>query len=146
MMSRGGRPESNGFTLIELMIVVAIVALLSAIALPSYQEHVIKSRRAEGKAVIMQAAQGLERCYTQFGRYNADQCATAVLLSGGGIIPSEGDWYHVSGSFGVDGQSFALAAAPQNAQTKDSKCGILSLDNLGIKGFSGSGTVHSCWG
>lgn len=82
----------GGFTLIELMVVVAIVAILATIAYPSYEEQVRKTRRAEGKVALNEVASRLERCFTRFNAYNAAGC------SGVDQMTSENDWYRVSAS------------------------------------------------
>lgn len=138
-----GRP-TGGFSLIELMIAIAIVALLVGIAIPSYTEYVVRSNRAEGKSVLMDAAQSLERCYSRFGAYNNTNCT--------GIFPitSENDWYVVSapseGDIGPN--SFLLEAVPQGTQaTRDTKCGTLTLDHVGRRGVDddATGTASDCW-
>jgi type IV pilus assembly protein PilE len=70
----------KGFTLIELVIVVAIVAILATIAYPSYQDSVRKSRRADAKGVLMEAAQWMERFYTENNRYDQTRAGVAVAL------------------------------------------------------------------
>lgn len=69
-----------GFTLIELMIVVAIVAILSAVAYPSYKEYIAKGRRAEMKTVLLSAQQWMERFYTENYRYDKDSADANVAL------------------------------------------------------------------
>ena len=77
----------NGFTLIELMIVVAIIGILAAIAIPMYSDYVTRSRRADGQAKLMQVAQELERCYTQFSKYDDDNCSVSAS---GTVISAQG--------------------------------------------------------
>ncbi|HXH03939.1 MAG TPA: type IV pilin protein [Candidatus Competibacteraceae bacterium] len=136
------RQPMRGFTLIELMIAVAVVAILAAIAYPSYQEQVLKSRRAEGKALIMNMAQSLERCYTRFSRYDDPGCAIATTLTGAGQA-SEGGWYLATGV--INRNDFTLTAAPRKGQTKDSACGSLTLTHSGIRNITGSGSASTCW-
>ena len=71
------RNTQRGFTLIELMIVVAIIGILAAIAVPQYLDYVTRSRRADGQSTLLQVAQALERCYTQFSAYNNTSCAVS---------------------------------------------------------------------
>ena len=73
------RPN-HGFTLIELMSVVAIIAIISAVALPSYQKHVTKTHRADAQKHLLEISQCMERYFTENGRYNQDSGGTAVSL------------------------------------------------------------------
>ena len=137
------RPHS-GFTLIELMIVVAIVGILAAIAYPSYQEQVRKSQRAEAQAVLLEAAQFMERFFTINGRYHQTPGGTAVALPAALThSPKEGGTvrYNVALS-AVAASSFTLQAAPVNA---DARCGTLSLTQAGTQGASGSLGAAECW-
>ena len=85
---RNGR--TGGFTLIELMIAVAIIAILATIAYPSYRQQVLKSQRTEAKTALSDAAQRLERCYTQFNAYNdTDDCTIAGTFDSGGSYEAE---------------------------------------------------------
>ncbi len=135
------RRSDRGFTLIELMIVVVIVAVLVSVALPAYREQVVKTRRAEGKALLADVAQRMERCFTRFNAYNNPTCVAA-----GTNIDSENGWYQVTLD-AVAATSFSLAATPQGHQaTDDDRCGKLSLTNTGVKGHSITPPAgYACW-
>ncbi|MGN6701858.1 MAG: type IV pilin protein [Burkholderiaceae bacterium] len=148
--SQSGRiVAARGFTLIELMIVLAIVAILAAIAYPSYQEQVRKSRRADAQAVLTEAAQWMERYYTQNNNYDA---ATAFASSGLTASPrgatGNGVYYQVGFDSGVplgtNAQAFRLQAVPANAMSAD-PCGTFKLDNVGRRMLSGN-SRSDCWG
>ena len=79
--------RSQGFSLIELLIAVAIIGILAAIAIPMYSDYVTRSRRADGQATLMQVAQELERCYTQFSKYNDNSCS----VGNGGVVSETSD-------------------------------------------------------
>jgi type IV pilus assembly protein PilE len=131
--------QAGGFTLIELMIVVAVVAILATIAYPSYQEQMIKTRRAEGRAAMLEAATRLERCFTRFNAYNHAACA------GIASIRSENGYYQVSAN-AINATSFSLQAQPQQAQTKDTRCGTLTLSSVGVRGQTGTPpSGYKCW-
>jgi len=142
------RERAGGFTLIEAMIVVAIVATLVAIAYPTYVDQMRKSKRAEGKGLLLEIAQALEKCRTLYGAYNATSasgtnlCATATSITGTNFVSSAQGFYHVSASAGPDTSTFTLEAIPQQS---DPLCGNLSLDQAGTRGESGTGTLDDCW-
>ncbi|MFO7859402.1 MAG: type IV pilin protein [Ectothiorhodospiraceae bacterium] len=130
---------SVGFTLIEVMIVVAIVAILAAFAYPAYQNQVQDSRRSDGQSALTQAAQRLERCYT------ADQDYT----DGGGnacttLGTSDEGYYNITAD-SISRDSFTLHAEPTNGgPQEDDRCGTLTLDNQGNKGSTVTG-ANDCW-
>ena len=136
---------ANGFTLIELLIAIAILAIIMGIAIPSYNQWVVKSNRADAKGALFGAAQTLERCFTRYSAYNHANCNAAKPAPVGidGQM-SENDKYQLSIT-SIDGTSYTLTATPQGSQTSDTECGNFTLDERGAKGVSGSGTVDDCW-
>ena len=139
------KQHSRGFTLIELMIVVAIIAILAAIAYPSYQNHVIKTRRGAAAACALEAAQFMERFYTTNLRYDQNRGGVAVALPDLACETEIGDFYDIALK-AVDKRSYVIEAAPKGAQaTKDTKCGTLSINQVGAKTVSGTGNVADCW-
>jgi type IV pilus assembly protein PilE len=140
------RNAEKGFTLIELMIVVAVVAILAAIAYPAYQEYVIRSRRAEGQSLLSEAAARQERWRAQNGSYMTDYSATNIAklkLTYGS--QSEHGYYTLAIS--GDASSYTLTAARAGSQLADGKCGNFTLDSTGKKGMVAGtpGTVELCW-
>ncbi|WP_404299874.1 type IV pilin protein [Alicycliphilus denitrificans] len=135
----------QGFTLIEVMIVVAIVGILSAIAYPNYTEYVRRGHRAEARAGLLQAAQWLERAATATGTYPAKAAFPANLAK----VPN--DRYDIG--YEPNGNpviGFTLTATPKGAQATD-KCGNYTLTNTGLRGANGktagqSGYNPDCWG
>ncbi|RMX11317.1 type IV pilin protein [Vandammella animalimorsus] len=123
------------------MIVVAVVAILSAIAYPSYQEYVRRGHRAEARAGLLQAAQWMERAATAQGTYPLQAQFPAGLQA----VPN--GRYAIS-LISTDGASFTLTATPQGGQAGD-RCGAYTLSNTGLRGANGSTSgaiVTECWG
>jgi len=128
------RGRDSGFTLIELMIVVAIVAILAAIAYPSYTRYVEQARRADGKSALLDAAQRLERCHTQTNTY--------VGCAFGAVSP---DGFYAIAATVQEAMTFTLTATPQGAQAGDTRCGMYTLTSNGTRAVTGSLGVARCW-
>ncbi len=140
--SLGPRRVHLGFTLIEVMIVIAIIGILTAVALPSYRSYIERGDRAAARAAIMEAQQFMERFYVNNDSYSVDRTNANVALPARlAAVPVENPKYNLAIS-AVAVNSYTLTATPINAVQK---CGNLTLTNTGVKGNSGSGTVNDCW-
>jgi len=126
-----------GFTLIELMIVVAVVAILAAIAYPSYQEQIRKSRRAQAKADLVEYAQRAERMYT------VDNAYTNFILPSNQSPREVGSTARYRLNINLAANAFTIIATPLGPQAQD-RCGTLSLNQAGFKTNS-TGTLQDCW-
>jgi type IV pilus assembly protein PilE len=137
--------RKKGFTLIELMIVVAIVAIIAAIAMPSYTRYAFRARRAEGRELAMRAAAAEERFYTNLNRYTSAVTGAAPSL-GFAVATSENNYYTILvNGLGANNQTFTVRATPIGIQATDS-CGQLTLNNTGAKGAPGdTGANGTCW-
>ena len=139
--------KSRGFTLMEIMIVVAIVGILSAIAIPQYSKYVVKSKRTEATAMLMEIA-------NKQVRYHADNNSYASKIGqlGYGADATVTAWANPTDtySFSIDSSStssFSLKAAPKNEQaTQDTLCATLTYNSAGVKGEGGSASSSKeCW-
>ena len=132
--------RSLGFTLLEVMIVCAIVAILAAIAYPSYNSSVQKSRRAEAKTALLGVASQMERWSTEKSTY-----ATATLGTSGVFANhSENSYYNLSLT-NLTATTYTARAAPTGAQTGD-PCGTFTYTEQGIKSVTGgTWTTAQCW-
>ncbi|MGI9234596.1 MAG: type IV pilin protein [Woeseiaceae bacterium] len=130
----------QGVTLLELMIVVVVIAIITAVAFPSYRQQVMSTKRADGKAALLDTAQELERCYTRFSAYNNAGCGVALPLT------SPEGHYVVSAVGAVSASAFTLAATPQGPQADDGQCGVLRITSTGVQGSQGASTdANDCW-
>ena len=133
--------NGQGFSLLELMIVVVVVAILSAVAYPSYQAHIAVSRRAEARAALLEAAQYMEREFTLTGGYGSASLASAGL----GTLPRDGGSAYYQLAVSASGALFSLSATPTGGMNGDS-CGVLILDQAGRQTVSGASlTAADCW-
>lgn len=137
--------KAGGFSLIELMIVVAIVAIIASIAYPSYQNSIATSRRADAQASLLELAQFMERYYTVNGSY---QNASTTPPSAPGLpfieSPKDGAKYYDLALTAITATSFTLRARPKGSMAGDG-CGDLTLTSTGVKGKSGPLALEQCW-
>ena len=148
----------RGFTLIELMITVAIVGILAAVAYPSYLEQVAKGRRTEAKAILLQANQWMERFYAENYRYDQNTAAVAVtdtaLFAGrfSQSPPPPGGAAYTIGLTNLAAQTYRVQAARTGSMSADA-CGDFVITHTGAKGIlnygarftSESAAVAECW-
>ena len=141
--------KEKGFSLMELMIVVAIVGILAAIAYPSYQNYVLRTGRADGQAKMMEIIQAQERFYSQNQTYTTNLGAGAGGLAYGvaanAAVPSAEGRYTIQAAACANStiaRCVILTATRIGAQQQDNECGNLTLDSRGTKGAT---NVARCW-
>ena len=133
--------NAAGFSLIELMIVVAIIAILSAVAYPSYVKYVQKSRRADALSALAQTQVIFERCYAQSFSYSVACTALPIFP-----FASNQGFYAIALS-NLTATTFTLTATPTGSQTADSRCALFSINETNQRiGLDASGTAQAeCW-
>ena len=155
--------KNKGFTLIELIVAVAIVGILAAIAIPSYQDSVRKSRRSDAKGALMGLANAMERYFTATSSYLGAAGTTATPANTGAPriyapkspVDGGGPKYYNLTINAATASTYTLYAAPittaasgdSTAQASD-KCGTLTLTNIGTRGITGQASgvqVADCW-
>lgn len=140
--------HQRGFTLIELMITVAIIGILAAVAYPSYREYVAKSRRAEAQALLMQSSQWMERFYAENYSYSTNTAGVAVTDAT--MFPARYSQSPASGTAAYTitvtptATTFTVTATRTGTMAAD-KCGNFQITHTGVKQLA-TGTYSSAAG
>ena len=130
--------QARGFTLIELLITLVCMGVLSTLAWPSYQQHLLRSQRANARTALLQTAHWLERAASANGNYPAAADIPSSVLS------VAGQRYTLQAT--TSAQSYSLVAQPQGAQAQDA-CGSFTLNHLGERGVQNAKlSAAACWG
>jgi type IV pilus assembly protein PilE len=141
------RTLAKGFTLIELMVTVGIVAILATIAMASYSSQVQKSRRTDARSTVMDLAGREEKLFSTVNAYSG---APSDLGYGavGAIFPITvgSGYYQVNVTVANPPVSFLITATAIGSQAADTKCTTLSVDQLGTQTSTGTETAATCWG
>lgn len=132
---RAGRADCLGFSLVEVVVVLALLAIAAALAIPSYLASVRKARRTEGKAFLHTLMMAQERHYASFNRYTAETGPRGLSLP---ASSQPAGYYLLLGlELSADAQWLKITVSPQGAQAAD-LCGDLSLDSTGLYAASGA--------
>lgn len=143
-MNRPG-PRAEGFSLLELLAAVAILAVLASIALPTYAEYIARSRRLEARAGLLEAAHWMERWRTERGRYDDPTSAGQLPAEfPWRQIPRAGDAYYTV-SVVATAVTYKITATATRTMARD-VCTSLSIDETGARSFTGAGSTEEvCW-
>ncbi|WP_404340660.1 type IV pilin protein [Pseudoalteromonas mariniglutinosa] len=133
--------KQKGFTLIELMIAVAILGIIASIALPSYFEHVKRTARAEAITALLDAANKQEQYFVDNREY------TTTLSDLGVVSPTENGFYSLAIDVDNAAGTFEITATPAAGPVlKDDECKTLSINDIGLRTSTGSADSGKCWG
>jgi len=150
-------PRQKGFTIVELLVVVGIIGVIAAIALPSYRNYITRAGRTDGQTWLMTVMQAQERFYSQNQTYTANLGVNGLAMTNprGGAVAANGSLTSEDGRYVISAAACAnaaitncvlLTATAQGQQAAtDTECGNLTLDSRGTKGEGGTGDVQSCW-
>lgn len=131
----------RGFTLIELMVAVAILGIIASIAVPSYFEHVKRTARTEAITSLLDAANKQEQYYVDNRQY------TNSLTDLGVTSSTENGFYQIAVEVNNAEGTFEFTATPKSGPPKqDEECTELSIDDAGVKGAKGTADSKKCWG
>lgn len=149
------RKPSQGFTLIELMITVAIIGLLASVALPSYSSYVARARRADARTQLIQAAQFMQRFYSANDSYSTDRASNGVFTVMPSTLqqsPPDGTAIYQLDTTAPSTNSYTLSIVPvSGGPAANDKCGTLTLTSTGVRGCKISGNActtaqrDECW-
>jgi type IV pilus assembly protein PilE len=133
------RDRSHGFTLMEMLITVAIIALIAAIAIPNYTQYITRSNRSDARAQLLEAAAFLQRCFTQNNNYTCALPGTLVQAPATGTAK-----YTIAVANPGGNATFTLTATPTGSMTGDA-CGNLTVTHTGERARTGTAPVDLCW-
>jgi type IV pilus assembly protein PilE len=140
------RTRQQGITLMELLTVMVIVGILSAIAIPSYTRYLLRTKRTDATVALTGFAQALERCFTRLNTYNLAGCGLAVPSVQNHDYTVTVDAANAATTPPSPGTTtFTLTATPTGGQAQDTKCGALSITDAGVQSVSGTGPAAECW-
>jgi type IV pilus assembly protein PilE len=151
--TRLGRPSPHGgmrgLTLIELMIVILVIGIMAAIAVPSYRKYMIRAQRSEAKIALLQLQTAQEKRYLQQNSYTNDVTGSTAANPPGLGLPAvtETQKYDITIPVFIDpnGQTYTAQATPKYGQADDSDCKNFTINERGVRGNTGTLSPEKCW-
>jgi len=139
------KKSTKGFSLIELMVVIVIISILAAVAIPSYKDYMIDSRRVDAVSFLTEVASEQIRFSSENNRYTS-KMSELGFGEADTAVSSDG-FYTVSITLTKEGQSYELIATPVTGgpQAKDVDCGSLKINSSKQKSVTGNANVADCW-
>jgi len=138
---------ARGMTLIELMIVLAITAVLASLAIPAYRSHVLRAHRVEAMSALLSLAAAQERFHLQHLRYAAPSELGTAPPAGLGIAPATAEGRYRLAIDAADAATFTASAAASGTQQEDLQCRVFTIDAHGTRSATGAAgaPAHRCW-
>lgn len=134
------RHGAAGFTLMEVIITMVIIAILAAIAIPNYTAYIARGHRSEARSTLLQGAQWMERWRTQSGTYTGAVLPALLQRS-----PASGTQAYAITVNVAAANQYTLQATPQGPMNGDA-CGSLTVDQSGLRNHTGTASADLCWG
>jgi type IV pilus assembly protein PilE len=132
----------RGVTLIELIIVIVVVGVLAAIAIPSYRQYVLRTHRTEAKTALLNLAAAQEKFYLQNNTYATDDLLETAPPAGLGLsATTENGWYTIVIADGANADEFSATATAAGGQASDTRCATFTIDQAGAR----TATNTDCW-
>jgi type IV pilus assembly protein PilE len=140
--------RSFGFSLLELLVTVAVISILATIAVTSYSSQVQKSRRTEAKSALLDLAGREERLFSTTNSYSSDEAFLGYATAAGTPMTNMpfGNGYYQLTAVAPTASTYTLTANPVGPQAGDTACGSFSVNQLGVQTVSGTSTAAICWG
>jgi type IV pilus assembly protein PilE len=136
---------SRGITLLELLVVLVLVGIVAALALPGYRQQMIRVHRTEALIALLELQTAEEKYFLRHNVYTGE--LSAAPPAGLGLTAGNSNLYLLSIAVAIDGQSFIATATPnpEGGQAADSECLAFSIDARGRRAVSGTRDVRYCW-
>ena len=135
------KKQNTGFTLIEILITIAILGILTAIVIPSHNNTTTKTRRTDAKIALLESASSLEKCFVINNQYNHASCASYPASGTDVVYSAEGHYKIVATALTASSFTLTASAADNSPQNDDSHCASFSISSTGVK----SATNPDCW-
>lgn len=138
------RTQQSGFSLIELMIVIVILGVLMAIAIPNYNGYLERTRRTDARGALLEIASAQERIYFERNQYTSAIADVWSYQEGGVSVSNEGHYVLSVVLTAADTNRFTATATAQDKQAGDADCATFSIDETGLKAATGD-DPSGCW-